>query len=248
MMATATINARGLGGFVSDIRVREEQSYIANAPDVPVEDGTYIQDHIIPEPEQIAISGQISGVHISHQSQVFPADTSSKSDTIGALLPTNTDFQLQQLRNKVAKAVGIIDNYSTGFKNIFDSLNDNGDHFSASPDHLMQHFRDFIVGIIKKKVLIDIEMPFEAHRDMAILSFIVKTDNKSNSLEYELTAKKIVIAKSKFTIGAFSIGNPPTANKMASPVSDGIKEVTALRLANPTSQLTSISDTLIQQP
>lgn len=198
-VVNATIIAQGVGGFHSDIKIQEEQTYNSIVPDIPIEDGSYIQDHIILEPASIKIVGQVAPIHFGHQEEKFTSTPSQIVDTISVLLPKKTAFQLQQVRNNAVNIIDTVDSYLSGFNNIFA-------FFKGNKTDLMQVFNDFMLEIRNKKIFVDIKMPFKVHKNMIITSFVLRTDNEANILDYELTAKNIIIAESKFTENVFNKG------------------------------------------
>lgn len=198
-ITTASIVANGIGGFYSDVKIQEQQTYESTVPDFPVEDGSFIQDHIIHKPIIIKITGVVMPIHFVQQKEKFSSTPSQMLDTLSVLLPKKTAFQLQQIRNHTVNAIDTVDGYLSGFDNIFYK-------FKGDKKDLMKIFHDFLLEIRIKKMLIDINMPFKTHKNMALTSFVFTTDNEANSLGYELFAKNIIIAESKFTENVFKKG------------------------------------------
>jgi hypothetical protein len=205
--ASASIIAQGVGGFNSDIKIQEKQIYESLSPDVPLEDGTYVQDHIILKPVIIEIAGQIAPRHYASRGEKFVITPPQIANTIDAFLPRKTAFQLQQVDKFAGGAVDTVGSYFTGFSNIFDG-------FKGDKEDLMQVFSDFILEIRNSKILVDIKMPFKTYKNMLIQSFTSITDNEADVLDYELSAKSIVIAESKLITNFF--------NKGAEPINDGL--------------------------
>lgn len=197
--SVATINANGIGGFFSEIRVTEEQNYNSTVPDFPVEDGSFIQDHVILAPVEIKVVGKIGPIHFAQKEDNFLSSLSQNVDTISVFLPKKTAFQLQQIRNNAVNIVNTVDSYVSGFNNILAG-------FSGDKGDLLQLFNDFMIDIRNSKTFVDIQMPHKTHKNMIITSFIIKTDNEANMLDYEFFAKNIIVAKSKFTENVFKKG------------------------------------------
>jgi hypothetical protein len=186
-MTTATINAQGIGGFYSDIRVEEEQRWTAEVPDIAVEDGTYIHDNIINKPLEVRINGLIGLQHISGVVDDIFASHFEKADTLTAFLPNDSEFAIQQIRALVVNKVSEAKSYFEKFNNVFQNIN-------VNRTDLMQSFNDFMREVIDKKTLLDIKMPFNDYRNMAIISYTCRTDNQENQISYEITAKEIILA------------------------------------------------------
>lgn len=197
--AVATINAKGIGGFSSEIRVTEEQNYNSTVPDFPVEDGSFIQDHVIHAPVEIKVVGKIGPIHFAQKKEDFLSSLSQTVDTISVFLPKKTAFQLRQIRNKAVNFVNTVDSYISGFNNILEG-------FSGDKEDLMQLFNDFMIDVRNLKTFVDIQMPFKMHKNMIITSFVIRTDNEANMLDYEFNAKNIIVAKNKFTENVFKKG------------------------------------------
>jgi hypothetical protein len=195
----ASINARGIGGFFSDIRVTEEQSYNSTVPDFPVEDGSFIQDHVILFPVEIKVVGKIGPIHFAQKEENFLSTISNTVDTLSALLPKKTAAQLRKIRSQTVNIVNTVDSYISGFNNIFDK-------FSGDKEDLLKLFNDFMIDIRNNKKFVDIQMSYKTHKNMIITSFVIKTDNEANMLDYEFHAKNIIIAKIKFTENVFKKG------------------------------------------
>lgn len=206
----ASIVANGIAGFYSDIKIKEEQTYDSIVPDIPVENGSYIQDHIILKPVRIAIVGQIAPYHFKQQEDKFTSSISQAIDTLSVFLPKKTASQLQKVRNQVINVIDTVDSYISGFENILAS-------FSGDKTVLMQVFNDFMIDIRNQKTPVDIQMPFQTHKNMIVTSFVLRTDNEANTLNYELTAKNIVIGVTKFTENVFKKGSEVENNGILEP-------------------------------
>lgn len=197
--AVATINAKGIGGFFSEIRITEEQNYNSTVPDFPVEDGSFIQDHIILAPVEIKVVGKIGPIFFAQEEEDFLSSLSRNIDTISVFLPKKTASQLQKIRTKALNIVNTVDSYISGFNNILAG-------FSGDKEDLLQLFNDYMIDIRNLKTFVDIQMPYKTHKNMIITSFIIRTDNEANMLDYEFFAKNIIVAKIKFTENVFKKG------------------------------------------
>lgn len=206
----SSIVAEGLGGFYSDIKIQEKQTYESTVPDIPIEDGSYIHDHIILKPEIIDVVGRVTPFHFGQRAEKFTSTPSQIVDTLNVFLPKKTAFQLRKIRNQTVNAIDTIDSYLSGFNNIFNN-------FKSDKTDLMQVFNDFMREIIKKKILVDIKMPLNVYKNMRITSLVLTTDNEANALDYEFTAKQIIIAESKFTKNVFSKGADVENNGIVAP-------------------------------
>lgn len=207
---SASIIAEGTGGFHSDVKIQEKQVYDSIVPDIPIEDGSYINDHIILKPVILEVVGRVQPYYIEQQSEKFTSRPSQIVNTLSGFLPRKTAFQLQQVRNNVINIIDTADSYLSGFNNIFA-------FFKGDKTDLMQIFNDFMVEIRNKKILVDIKMPFKTHKNMIITNFFITTNNEGNALDYEFTAKNIVVATSKFTENIFNKGVRVENNGLLTP-------------------------------
>lgn len=213
----------GIAGFDLEVRIKEGVSQFSDIPDVPIETGAMVGDHIINRPITLTISGDIGGIHVRKSNiSTTVNNLSSMVDTATNFLPSSTAFQLQQLKNNLV----VIDDIAQGYINKINrglSLFGIGNNDTSN---LQQAFFDHITAIRESKQIIDVKMPFKTYHNMVVVSFVSYADNEATSLGFELGLKELIITDVGFAPNVFDIENPDTQNKVANKISSGEKPTT----------------------
>ena len=189
----------GIGGFTALVRVRERYTLEADAPDTPVEDGSFVNDHIIRKPVRISIEGDVSDVHL--RGQPILRDIRQLQAEIGNVTsqyaPARTQAQLSRvsaLANDALDAVRRVDALLDAGEQI-GSLFGNQD---AQAKPLREQFIDHMEALHNGKQLISIDMPYRRLDAMVITSLTFAYDNETEVTTFTLEAKKLQFAALEF--------------------------------------------------
>jgi hypothetical protein len=186
----------GIGGFTAFVRVKERYTLEADIPTTPVEDGSYVNDHVILKPLVLRIEGNVSDVHL-RGAPLTAAVTRTQAE-IGNVASQygspRTQAQLQQvavLANTTADAIRRIDNLlDTGEQAV--SFFGNQD---AATKTLRERFLDTMEALFYGRQGITIDMPTRSHHNMVITSFVASYDNQADTTEFVLEARQIQYAE-----------------------------------------------------
>ena len=189
----------GIGGFTALVRVRERMTMGSTIPTTPVEDGSFVNDHIIPKPLVLNIEGDVADVHLDASPSIrqFQRLQAEIGNVTSQYAPSKTQAQLSKinaLANDVADAVRAIDNLIDTGDQVLDYFG-NKDSESKS---LQEQFIDVMDALYKGKQAFAIDMPFRRHEQMVITSLIISYDNQVNTTTFALEAQQIQYADLKF--------------------------------------------------
>ena len=186
----------GIGGFTAVVRVREKYTLLAEVPDTPVEDGSFVHDHIILKPITLSIEGDVSDVHLraSPITRKFERVQAEIGNLTAQYAPARTVSQLEKvgvLFNNVSDAINRIDNFiDTGSQ----ALDYFGNKDTASKG-LQEQFLDAMESLHNGKQAFTIDMPYRSHQNMVIISLVTETDNETAVTTFTLEAKQIQYAE-----------------------------------------------------
>jgi len=189
----------GIGGFTALVRMRERYNLTAEVPATPVEDGSFVNDHIILKPFTLTIEGDVSDVHIrqSPMTRQFTRLLAEVGDVTPQYAPARTQSQVQQvavLANDAADAIRRIDNLLDTGEQTLDFFG-NRDSESKS---LQEQFLDAMEALYFGKQVIAIDAPFRRHERMVITSLSTNYDNQTDSTSFSLEAQQIQFAELQF--------------------------------------------------
>ena len=190
----------GIGGFTALVRIKEQYKLDAEVPATPVEDGSFVNDHIILKPLTLSISGDVSDIHL-RASLITSALTSVQAEignVASQYAPARTQAQLAQanaLANDVTDAIQRVDNLINTGSQVLD-LFGNQDTETKS---IQEQFLDAMESLRNGKQAIAIDMPFRSHKNMVITSLTISYDNEVGNTEFSLEATQIRLAELQFT-------------------------------------------------
>jgi len=193
----------GIGGFYLFARVSDSTRYLAQVPTNVLEDGSVATDHIINDPLELTISGEVSDVHVrSRPIEFLPPAIENTVGSISAFLPNRTQAQLSQIRaigQSINDRINQVDSLISIGRNAFNAFSP-----TTQPKALREQFVDFIESVYYGKQLISIEMPYRVHESMAITSVSIERDNQLETLRFEISAQKVELVELVYTdIGQF---------------------------------------------
>lgn len=196
-------NSVGIGGFKLFARVSEGVNYKATVPNQFLEDGSNAADDILLDPITIIIRGVVGDQHIELSEP--PERVQALQDATGkisALLPNRTQSQINKIKSigtTVMNAVDTVDKYLDAGAAAYDLVSG-----ADTPKPLREKFIDFIEAVYFGKQLIDVDVEFRTHTNMAIVSLDLRTDNKTKETAFEIQLQKVQIASAEYTdIGDF---------------------------------------------
>ena len=189
----------GIGGFTALVRVRESYSLTAEVPVTPVEDGSFVSDHIILEPLTLTIEGNVSDIHLrpSAVTREFTRGLAEIGNVSSLFAPSRTQSQLSRvaaLRNEIDDAVRQADAVLDAGTQALDYL---GNRDTAGKD-LAEQFIESMEALHFGKQVFAIDMPYRRHEGMVITSFQANRNNVPGSTNFTITAQKIRVADLQF--------------------------------------------------
>ena len=190
----------GIGGFTTLVRITERYNLSAEAPSTPVEDGSYVNDHIILKPLVLSLTGDVSDVHL--RSSPLVSGLRDVTRTIGDLsaqfLPAWTQSQLSRinaLANDTLDAVRRIDSAMQSGQTLLNYFSGNRDAESAS---LQQQFVTAMESLFFGRQVFPVDMPFRRHENMMITNLVLDYDNQTDATKFSLDLQQIQFVESRY--------------------------------------------------
>lgn len=183
----------GIGAFTALVRTRETTKLTAESPDTPVEDGSYVHDHVILKPVTLTIEGDVSDVHLRASPVVrqFQRLQAEIGNLTSQYAPPRTQAQLGKisaLANDAADAV-------RGLDALLDSGEQAVNYFGnrdTTSKSIRELFLDAMEGYYYAGEPISITMPHgRLHTNMVITSLTINTDNIHDSVTFVLDVKQL---------------------------------------------------------
>lgn len=188
----------GIAGYSMYAAVNETVNYKASAPTSVVEDGSFLNDHIINDPETISIEGVVGDV-FRRDATIFNRVT-PLSNTLGLItsfLPRFTSFQQQvvsTMQNSVSTAIGSINSILQA-GNPLNAIVGNLDSTSKT---LQEQFIDAIDNIYYGKQIIPIDVAGRRYDSMVITAATFTKSNVDTSISFKIEAQRFRIAQTSF--------------------------------------------------
>lgn len=189
----------GIGGFSLLCRVRETTTYSAETPDSTVEDGSFVNDHIILRPLTLEIEGNVSDVHIRRSPITEQAlRTRAEIGNVANLYePAFTSSQLQQVdalavsvRDRLLRVGALID----GGRQAAEFFG----NFDTDAKGIQERFIDHIEALHFGRQVIAIDMPYRRYETMVITEISTSRNNESDSIDFTMSARQIRLADTRF--------------------------------------------------
>lgn len=186
----------GIGGFTTLVRVKERYTLEADIPATPVEDGSYVNDHVILKPMVLRIEGNVSDVHL-RGSPLTARRTRAQIEIGNVVSQYGTPHTQAQLQR-----VAVLTNTATDAIRRIDNLIDTGEQAAeffgnkdASVKSIRDHFIDTMEALFYGRQGITIDMPARPYPNMVITSFIASYDNQDDTTDFVLEARQIQYAE-----------------------------------------------------
>ncbi len=191
----------GIGGFTAFVRVRERSEYRANLPTSVVEDGSFLNDHILLQPVRLRIEGNVSDVHVRRsQLQERYQRALSETGNITQFAPDRTQAQVSKAAALVNDATDAVRRANSYLEAGVQAINYFGNQdTSAKP--IREQFIDEMEAIYFGRQLIAIDMfePFRQFTGMVITSLVIDGDNETDSVDFTIEAQQIRLAELQYT-------------------------------------------------
>lgn len=215
----------GIGGFTALVRTKERCTLTADVPAIPVEDGSFVSDHIIYKPTVLRIEGNVSDVHLRaspaiRQLQRVQAEIGNVVAQYGT---AHTVSQLQRaavLANTAADAIRRIDNLLDTGAQALDFFGNK----DTSTKTIREQFIDSMEALFYGGVPITIDMPYQVFNMMVITSFVASYDNEEDTTNFTLEARQIQLAEVQSV--KIAKAAPGTGGQTEAPVNKGAQEGT----------------------
>lgn len=205
----------GIGGFKLFARVNQSTQYKAQVPNFVLEDGSYANDHIINDPLTLSINGEVGGTFFQKLQSYIPEFlTNSQQNAlsnVSVYLPSRTTSQLSRINslrsdaNSYLSQLNRMASVGTELFNVF-----NGTSAQKEKDN-QEQFIAFLESVYYSKQLIDIEMPYKKHTNMALTDLSIERNNTENSIKFTASFKKVQFAQIVYTSASKYFKKPSSA-------------------------------------
>lgn len=186
----------GIGGFTALARVRESYKLAADAPDTPVEDGSFVHDHVILKPVTLSIEGSVSDVHIRRNPLVrdfirVQAEVGNLSSQYASGRTQSQINKLSALANEAADAIRQIDALVAAGEQAAKFFGNK----DAQSKPLREQFLDAMEALHFGQQAFTIDMPHRQFTSMVITTLTLNTDNEAEETVFTLEAKQLTFAR-----------------------------------------------------
>jgi len=209
VFSTETTLPIGIGGLTIGARIREVISLQKEAPDTPLEDGSFAHDHLIRRPIQIVIEGYIGDIDYK-QSQLLAEfiRANKQVGVIGSYLPVRTQSQIDRVNSMVLSA-------RDAYKQTEAAINAGRQVFEifkpSSSKTLVSQFFEAMTNLYNSDMLIDIQVGLGGYRNMAVIgTSFPRNVNQEPGLLYSITCKQITFAETVYSAVQPLVKNPST--------------------------------------
>lgn len=188
----------GIGGITVGARVREVISLNKDAPDVPLEDGSVAQDHLIRQPIQIVIEGYVGDIDYKPSPAVSEfLRIQRQVGIIDSYLPLRTQSQIDKVNSLALSAMDAYKQAEAAVKageQVFEIFK------PSSSKPLIDQFFKAMTDLYNSDILIDIQIGFGIYKNMAVIGTSFPRDvNADKGLLYSITCKQILFAKTVYS-------------------------------------------------
>jgi len=200
------VETLGVAGFKAAVITQQTIKQDASAPTAWLEDGSYANDHIILDPVQLTVEGNVGDVYL--QSSPTMERYREINSTIGratTYLPERTQAQLSRVEALEATARDALTKAQTAVEvgqNVADLF---GNQDAAKP--LREKFVDTLTALRNNRQLVPIEFENRKYKNMAIVGLSITRDNERRAVEFEITFKQLRFAETEFSDPANAFPN-----------------------------------------
>lgn len=204
----------GIGSFTMYAMIRRNFSLKSDVPEIPIEDGSTISDHIILKPIEISIEGSVADIFLKRNVIAENYDRlQSEIGNVSKYLPEHTTSQISKINELAVDGATILNKVDAAVEDGKQALN----YFGIKSDALTlrELFQLEMERLHYSKMLVSLELPFTVEHDMRITSITFSDDNTANTTAFTLTAKKVRKAKIIFDEVDNFFKNPSSGNQGA---------------------------------
>ena len=186
----------GIGDFTAFVRVSESYKLTADVPATPVEDGSFINDHIILNPVTLVIEGSVSDVHLRQDPTVreflrVQAEVGNLSSQYASPRTQSQLSKVSALANDAADAFRQLDALVAAGEQVAGLFGDK----DPSNKPIREQFLDAMEALYYGKQAFTIDMPYRQHTNMTITAFTSNTDNATDETTFTLEASQMRYAE-----------------------------------------------------
>jgi len=188
----------GIGGFILGVRTTEDVTRTLAVPSTPLEDGSFVNDHIIENALQIKLSGEVSNV--MYEPSAFQDLYKRSVGIVGDVtqyLPQRTRSQANkvfELANDARQIGRRIDSVVKSGEQVLDLFKNTVDNKKA-PELFIDRMEELQLG----KQVVSISVHGRVYENMVITSVVTTKNNETGeSLTYALVAQQIRYAQILF--------------------------------------------------
>lgn len=197
LRAPSEVQEVGIGGFTLFARVSEGVTYATGVPVHVLEDGSSVMDHLCPQPLSISISGTVADILLAPAVEDIISKTSAKVGTISGFLPARTQSQIQAITDQALAVRDTVDRIGQLVDAGRNALDLFGDKSKSTP--IREQFVDAMEQIYYGRQLVDIEVAYRTHKNMAITSLSITRDNGREALDFTISAVQIRVAETEWS-------------------------------------------------
>jgi hypothetical protein len=185
----------GIGGFTALARVREQETKTANAPTIPLEDGSFANDHIILNPIQLSIEGRVSSVHLKPRADI------SVFKRLAAEVGNITKYAPSRTQTQISRVAGLIISVNDSYNRINTAIKDGRQAFEFfgskdSETSLIEKFLEMLDGYYESRTVMQIEIRSKIYENMVITSRVITRDNTTDdAIDFKITAQQLRFAE-----------------------------------------------------
>jgi transcription-repair coupling factor (superfamily II helicase) len=200
------VETLGVAGFKAAVITQQTIEQNAQAPTAWLEDGSYANDHIILDPVQFTVEGNVGDVYL--QSSPTMERYREINSTIGratTYLPERTQAQISRVEALAATARDALIKANTAVnvgQNVAELF---GNQDQSKP--LRERFVDTLTALRDNRQLVPIEFENRKYKNMAIVGLSITRDNERRAVEFEVTFKQLRFAETTFTDPANAFPN-----------------------------------------
>lgn len=188
----------GIGGMTFGARITENITFAMQAPDVPLEDGSESQDHLILKPVAITIDGYIGDMDLKPEEEIEAYIKANKQvGVVRSYLPERTQSQIDKVNSAVLSVNDVYRRADAAIKAGKQLI----EIFKPSSNKTLQEqFFEGIREIFNSKSLIDIQTSFGIYKNMVLTSVSIPRElNVDSSIRFSLSAKQIRFAETIYS-------------------------------------------------
>lgn len=184
----------GINQFNLFARVSDNISYASQVPVHYLEDGSFASDHVINEPIKISISGIVADEYIElGEPNELLQGIENLAGRIGVYFPVRTQSTMNKIYKMRSEAFDAIDKIDE----TIDLFNTGFGLFAGNTEKsIREKFVEWLDATWTSKQPVKVQMRFKNYDNMLITSVDVRTDNKTEEIQFEINLQQARLSKS----------------------------------------------------